>query len=121
MKQESKGEAIRYWEKRRIVWNVLLVPPALLGYVLPAGIAAGIGDRAMLGWPEVLAMFCFAAVGANICYSFAYVVEFWIQGSGVEKEYRKYGRTLLFVLGSLLGIGLALMGGASIAQMRYPM
>jgi len=118
--ENLKGEAIRYWELRRIFWNLLLVPPALLSYWFAAGIAVGIGDPPVFGWPGVAAMFCFSAAGANICYSFAYVIEFWIQGASAESGYRKGGRHALFILGCLLGVGLALGGGASIAQTQYP-
>lgn len=118
--ENNKGEAIKYWEKRRIVWNLLLVPPAILSYWLASGVAAGIGDPPAFDWPIIAIMFCFAAVGANICYSFAYVIEFWIQGTRAEVGYRQNGRTALFVLGCFLGMGLALSGGASIAQAQYP-
>ena len=119
--ENFKGEAIRYWEIRRIFWNLLLVPPALLSYFLAAGIVIGIGDEAAFGWPIVATSFCFSVVGANICYSFAYVIEFWIQGSLAGEGYRRSGRNTLFILGCLLGVGLALTGGASIAQAQYPL
>lgn len=117
--ENSKGEAIRYWERRRKVWNLLLVPPAGLSYGFASGMAIGIGDPPAFGWPVVAALFCLAALGANICYSFAYVIEFWIQGARAEAGYRKQGRTLLFAKGCFLGMGFALSGGASIAQMQY--
>lgn len=115
-----KGEAINYWEIRRTFWNLLLVPPAVLSYWFALGIAVEIGDPPAFGWPVVAAMFCFSAVAANICYSFAYVIEFWIQGASAEEGYRTIGRHVLYALGCLLGIGLALGGGASIAQTQYP-
>ena len=117
---ENKRETIKYWEKKRVTWNLLLVPPAIFSYWLASGFAVGIGDLPTFGWPMVAVMFCCSAAGANICYSFAYVVEFWIQGEQVETSYRERGRKILFVLGCFLGIGLALCGGTSIAQMQYP-
>ena len=119
--ENSKGEAIQYWERRRIIWNLLLFPPSILSYLFASGVAVGTGDSPAFEWPVVAAMFCFAAVGANICYSFAYVIEFWIQETQVEAGYRQQGRTALFVLGCFLGVGLALSGGMSIAQAQYPL
>jgi hypothetical protein len=115
-----KRDAIQYWEKRRVIWNLLLVLPAYFSYSIGAGLAAGIGDTAAFGLPMVLAMFCFAAVGANICYCFAYVAEFWLAGTGAEKTYRENGRLLLFILGCLIGLGLAFSGGSAIALAQYP-
>ena len=112
--------AIRYWELRRIVWNIILIPPALFGFMMAAGVAAGIGDPKQFGDPYVIGLFCFSAVGANICYSFAYVVEFWMAGRDAEDGYCSIGRHLLFALGCLIGIGLALIGGQDIALFQYP-
>jgi len=115
----DKAEAIEYWEKKRILWNLLLVIPSVFSYWLASGVAVGIGDPASFGWIEVGVMFCSAAVAANICYSFAYVIEFWMQGLQSETAYREHGRSLLFGFGCLLGIGLAFVGGATIAYMQY--
>jgi hypothetical protein len=115
-----KSDAIRYWEVRRIVWNLLLVPPALLSYLFDIEFAVGVDDHPAFGWPIVLAHFCFAALGANVCYSFAYVIEFWIQGSDRESGYHEHGRPLLFALGYLVEMGLSLLGGTAIAQLQFP-
>ncbi len=117
---DYRREAIRYWERRRIVWNLILVPPSVFAYMFAAGIAIGIGDQRQFGYPMVAALFCFAAVGANICYSLAYVIEFWVAGRDAEDAYRTTGRRLLFALGCLVGIGLALAGGRDIAILQYP-
>ena len=115
---DSKNEAIHYWEIRRWLWTLLLVPPALFafGFVIRAAMHEHQSLPAF-GWFEVAVAFCFAAVGANLCYSFAYVVEFWIQGAAAEGGYLRYGRHMLFFLGCVLGVGLAMLGGLSIAHL----
>ena len=77
--RDYRREAIRYWERRRIVWNVLLVPPSLLTYWF----AFQFPDPD--AHPEV---FGFGTVAA------------------------------LFVIGCVIGIGLALLGGMQIADMQ---
>ena len=114
-----KREAIRYWEVKRGFWNVLLVFPSLLGYGITAGMASGLGDPPAFGWAFVVLMFFFCAVGANILYCSAYVIEFLIQGATAEVGYRSRGRHALFVLGCLIGVCLALSCGASIAHAQY--
>ena len=117
---DYKKEAIRFWELRRIIWNLLLIPPSLFGYVFAAGVAVAVDDSPQFGLPIVAVLFCFSAVGANICYSLAYVIEFWAAGRSCEEGYRVKGRRLLFGLGCFIGIGLALSGGRNIAILQYP-
>ena len=62
---EYRREAIRYWERRRIIWNILLVPPSVFAYMFASGFAIGIGDESEFGYAMVVALFCFAAVAAN--------------------------------------------------------
>jgi hypothetical protein len=115
---DPKNEAIHYWEIRRLLWNLLLVPPAFFAFSFV--IRTAMHEHQSLpvfGGFEVAVAFCFAAVGANLCYSFAYVVEFWIQGAVAEDGYHRYGRPMLFYLGCVLGVGLALWGGVSIAHL----
>lgn len=117
---DYRKKAIRYWERRRIIWNLILVPPSVFTYVLGAGFAVGIGDRSEFGLPTVVVLFCFAAVAANICFSFVYVIEFWVSGRDAEDVYCKIGRRLIFAIGCLIGISLALAGGKEIAILQYP-
>ena len=46
--------AIRYWERRRIVYNIALVPPSGLSYMLGAGVAR-VGDD--YGWHPYYVVF----------------------------------------------------------------
>ncbi len=104
----AKEKAIRYWERRRWVFLALLVPPTIIFYLGATELPAGIGDRRMLSDFELLLAFLLAFLGANICYSFAYVVEFFYLGSPRYSGYVKGGRSSLYALGCMLGIILAI-------------
>jgi hypothetical protein len=73
---EIRRAAVRYWEKRRIVYNVLLVPPSIVSYSLGA-MSRGGGSDSLFTTPHALLLFAMAALGANVCYSFVYALEFW--------------------------------------------
>lgn len=114
-----QSSAIRYWELRRIIYNVALTPPALVGYVLSAGLSAGVGDEAQFGLGGILLLFFLSAVGANICFSFVYALEFLFGIDAPESRWSLFWRPLLMVLGTLLAMLLSFFGGANIAIMEY--
>jgi uncharacterized BrkB/YihY/UPF0761 family membrane protein len=116
---EWKKVTIRHWERRRIGYNIMLIPPALFGYLLPARISAGVGDERQLTFVSVLGLFIACAIGANICYSFIYVLEFWFGSDDPNKPWNNHVRSVMFVLGTLLAMSLALIGGHNIASMEY--
>ena len=113
--------AIKFWECRRVVWNLLLVPPALIGYWNSSGIMPILGTAVVepenVSLAAVAFMFFCAAIGANICYCAAYVTEFWMADSNMESGWLNGGRTAIFIVGCLIGIGLAVIGGAQIFAM----
>ena len=110
--------AIRYWERRRIIYNIALVPPAALSYMLVAGVAR-VGDD--YGWHPYYVVFLFAlsALGANICYSFAYALEFLFGSDDPSSRWLRFQRTTAFVAGVLFSMLLALVGGRNIALMEF--
>lgn len=113
-----RGSAIRYWELR-IIYNIALIPPAFAGYVVPAGISAGVGDEAQFGLCGILLLFFLSALGANVCFSFAYALEFLFGNDAPESPWLLFWRPLLMVLGTLFAMLLAFCGGANIAIMEY--
>jgi hypothetical protein len=115
----EKQKAIRYWERRRWVFLALLVPPTIIVYLGSTELPAGIGDRRMLSDFEILLAFLLAFLGANICYSFAYVVEFFYLGSPRYSRYLKGGRSSWFAFGCILGIILAVGTAREIGFAEY--
>jgi hypothetical protein len=114
-----RKSAIRYWERRRIFYNLALILPALFGYVMYAGVSAGIGDRRNLGTGAVLSLFFASAIGANVCYSFGYALEFLFGSDAPDSGWLRFWRPLLIVLGTVFAMLLAVVGGQNIAVMEY--
>jgi hypothetical protein len=66
---------IRYWERRRIIYNLLLLPPAVLSYAFVDNLNY-VGEPHKTYYHYILPLFMLSAVGANICYCLAYALEF---------------------------------------------
>jgi hypothetical protein len=109
---------IRYWERRRIIYNLALVPPAFVGYGL-ADTFNWVGDPHKTHYGFVIFWLAMSAFGANICYSFAYALEFLFGCDTPKSRWLRFGRTSAFVGGVLVAILLALIGGRNIANMEY--
>lgn len=116
----AKQQAIRYWERRRWVFLALLIPPTVFYYLATCELPAAIGDRRAMSKSEILIGFFCAFIGANICYSFAYAVEFFFFGSPRYSAYVARGRTMWFVLGCAFGMILAAGTARAIALAVYP-
>ncbi|HUS37048.1 MAG TPA: hypothetical protein VM680_17010 [Verrucomicrobiae bacterium] len=116
---EVKREAVHYWEWRRIAYNAALVLPALLGFHSGATAAARTGLVRDGGTEMVILLFALWAIPANICYAFAYALEFLF---GTEEEsswWLESGRSTAFVLGTLLAMAFALFGGIDVGWMMF--
>jgi len=109
MDANTKRKAIAYWEKRRIVYNALLVPASLLAWQISKEFTYHIDDQtpARLTDPAVMLVLVVLCIGANICYSFVYVLEFFFLAVEPRRFWPAPGRTLTLILGCLLGIWLA--------------
>ena len=86
------AEALRYWEPRRILYNMLL-GAIVAGYF----IAALPRSRTLVTLDGVLWMI-FLAVLANVCYCAAYVVDVFVQLSPLRETWLRL-RWILFVVG----------------------
>jgi hypothetical protein len=93
-------EAIRFWEPRRILYNLLLTAVTIFWF--------------LLGWPHfrpgfnlqlLLALLVLAAL-ANICYCAAYLVDIPLQYSSFRVMWRRR-RWWLWIAGVLLAVLLA--------------
>lgn len=109
MFSETKRKAVAYWEKRRVVYNLLLVPPSWMAWEASSELTYHIDDQtpASLGDPQVILALVFLFVAANICYSFVYVLEFFFHTEGPKRFWPAPGRTIFLVLGCILGMCLA--------------
>jgi len=85
-------DAIRYWERRRIAYNAILVVVVVTVFALH--------------WPEsrsaisvdLLQRFFILGVLANVAYCAAYVVDIAVQLSAFQASWKRY-RWVLFAIG----------------------
>lgn len=85
------GDALRYWEPRRLLYNAALLAVVAIDYLSlwPASKASLTGD-ALLG------MF-FLAVLANVAYCAAYPVDLFVQFSGQRQAWIQWRWVVLAV------------------------
>ena len=92
--RESVTDAIRYWEPRRIAYNLVLALVVLvyfwIGY--PASKSTLSANLAQLVF--------LLAVLANVAYCAVYLVDVFVQSSGFRETWRKT-RWILFAIGML--------------------
>lgn len=92
-------DTLRYWELRRIPYNLVLVAVVVVWAVV---------TRSQIHWPPWglgLALFVLAAL-ANVLYSVAYCVDILIQRSSFGDLWRRR-RWILWLAGMLLAVALA--------------
>lgn len=87
-------DAIRYWEPRRIAYNL-----ALAAIVLGRIVFTWPHFRSAFTWPSILAIFVLAVL-ANVCYCAAYVVDVSVQSSAFRNAWRRH-RWALWLIGVL--------------------
>jgi hypothetical protein len=108
--------AIKFWERRRIIYNLALVPPSLLAYVLSAAVVRSGDDFAWHPFRAVL-LLGLSALGANLRYTFAYALEFLIGRGDSSSWWFRLGRSAASFTG--LAVPLAFLGGRSIAILEF--
>jgi hypothetical protein len=113
-----RRSAIRYWERRRIIYNIVLVPPAFIGYALST-LVIYVGDPHAPHYSYILPLFAVSALGANICYSSAYALEFLFASDESSSRWLGFGRTTTFVVGLLFAVLLSFLGGRNIAELEF--
>jgi uncharacterized membrane protein YfcA len=92
--RESVTSAIRYWERRRLVYNGVLaaVVLAYFGIYYPA-------TKSFLSVESILPIFLLAVL-ANVAYCAVYPVDIFVSISAYRDKWRKY-RWVLLVIGLL--------------------
>lgn len=112
----SKKADIRYWERRRIFYNLALIPSSFFGYMLCKGIMWR-GSPPESHYYYLIFLLAVSALGANICYTFAYALEFFFGNEDSASRWLRFGRSTAFGISILLAMFLALIGGWNIASM----
>jgi hypothetical protein len=116
----AKSASVKYWERGRLIYLLLLCPASAAGYFMGEVVAAlTFGDTAFLSTWQILMMFCVGFVNANIAFSFAYVVDFSFMGTSRYKKHIESGRSVWFASGCFLGMILAFGASHAIAYAKY--
>jgi len=91
--RESFTDAIRFWEPRRLIYNLALGLVVIVYFVVgyPASKATLSADFALL-------IFLLAVI-ANVAYCAAYLVDIFVQASGYREIWQR-SRWLLFAVGT---------------------
>jgi hypothetical protein len=95
------AEASRYWEPRRLIYNLVLFAVCVVWLVV-----SWPHFRPALTWNSLLLLSVLASV-ANVCYCTAYLVEISLQRSSLGAAVRRRQRWALWLAGTLLAIVLA--------------
>jgi hypothetical protein len=93
-------DALRYWEPRRIPYNLVLA-----AVVVCAIVFAWPRSRALLHFTSLVPLFVLAVM-ANICYSACYAVDVPVHLSDFRAPWRRW-QWLLWCVGTLLAAALA--------------
>jgi len=92
--RESLTGAIRYWEPRRLFYNVVLAAIVLIyfGINYPA-------TKSLVSIDSVLFLFLLVVL-ANVAYCAAYLVDIFVSASSYRDQWRRR-RWIIFVIGLL--------------------
>lgn len=104
------SEAFRYWEARRIIYNLILAAVVAGWFAFTWPHFRGALTLQFVGFLAVLAIL------ANLCYSAAYLADMPLQFSALHRAWRRW-RGIVFAAGTLLAV---LLANYWIADEIYP-
>ena len=91
---------LRYWEPRRFIYNGILSVVVLTHFIL-----GWPGSWERLSFDQLLVLFILAVL-ANVAYCAAYVVDMFVQFSGLDAAWR-WGRSLVLTIGTAFAATIA--------------
>jgi hypothetical protein len=95
--RDSFNDAIRFWEPRRAIYNLVLAVIVIASFV--AGYPS---SKTVLSVDFALGVFLLAVV-ANIVYCAAYLADIFVQVSGFREIWQR-ARWVLFVIGTVFAV-----------------
>jgi hypothetical protein len=87
-------DAIKFWEPRRIVYNLTLTAIVVVYFAIGYP-----GSRTVISVDFCLGLFLLAVV-ANVAYCAAYIADIFAQASGFREVWQRY-RNILFAIGTV--------------------
>jgi hypothetical protein len=94
------ANALRYWEPRRVIYNAILLV-VVIGHLF----LEWPGSREKVSFDLVLGFFVLAVL-ANVAYCAVYVVDLFVQFSGLDAPWRR-GRVVLMIVGTAFAATIA--------------
>jgi len=94
------ADALRYWEPRRLIYNLVLASVVVAQVVL-----AWPASRAKISFDLVLGLFILAVL-ANVAYCAVYAVDLFVQFSGLQAAWRR-GRLAVLIVGTAFAATIA--------------
>lgn len=113
-----RKSAVSYWERRRIIYNIAISLPAIVAYKMEST-ENWVCDEHRTNYSYIIPVFVASAIGANICYSFCYALEFILGRAEPTSSWLRSGRTTSFVCGVLFAMFLAMIYGGRIADLEW--
>ena len=101
------GNAIRYWERRRLLYNAVLVLVVVFRFI-----AAWPTSQQALYFDNLLTLFILAVL-ANVAYCAAYIPDIAIQYSSMRRAWLEW-RFVLLVIGILFASALTFLVAESV-------
>ena len=95
--REAVSNAMKFWEPRRILYNILLAAIVIAHFLYFSRTLALI--KSIMSFDGVLGLFLLAVL-ANVAYCAAYPVDLFAQWSSYRETWLRY-RWILFVLGMI--------------------
>ena len=95
---ELAGNAIRYWEPRRLIYNL-----GLTAVVVAHVVAAWPHSKALIVRDNILGLFMLAVL-ANVVYCAAYAVDLFVQFSGSQSAWLRWRWVLLLIGTAFAGV-----------------
>jgi hypothetical protein len=90
--RDMSADALRYWERRRIAYNLLLAAVVIVYFI-----AGWPQSRGVVTLDGALSLFLLAVL-ANVAYCTAYLADIFLQLSAVDEQRRRW-RTVLLLVG----------------------
>ena len=69
---------------------------------------------------SALGLFLCGALLANLCYSFAYLLELLLRAAPADSRWSARARAVALAVGTVVGMGAAFDSGHFIAMVQYP-
>jgi len=113
----NQREAVRYWEIRRLIINVLMIGAAYFGWGIANSFNVGIDELpgARFSDPGIATDFCWVFVSLNLVFCVGYAGEYFLQTEPKKKFWPWPARTILLCVISLFLLGLASKAGTRLA------